>query len=275
VRGFGLRVGAAFWTAAILALAVASAGWAEKPPKTEKPSKTEGIGKAEGNGRGHRSPAGAKEHGNGHGSPKGEQPRHEHGYGKSKSSGPAEGGEDGAQQPVPSGGVDSEKPGADGGHAKHAASAPSSRKVTLCHATGSRTNPYVVITVSVNATTGNGHGRHDDDLIPAPAGGCPSGAPEDPGGGGANPDPPSEGGSGGGAGHEPPAAGGAAGEGPEPVAHPPTFEVAAAPAPQAELPFTGVPLWLIALLGAAAGTSGALLRRNGRPSGKAAPPASR
>jgi pyocin large subunit-like protein len=46
-------------------------------------------------------------------------------------------------------------------------------KVTICHATGSATNPYVEITISVNAVAA--HERHQDgrDIIPAPAGGCP------------------------------------------------------------------------------------------------------
>jgi hypothetical protein len=46
------------------------------------------------------------------------------------------------------------------------------RRVTICHATGSATNPYVEITVDANGL--NGHGDHEDDIIPAPAGGCPS-----------------------------------------------------------------------------------------------------
>ena len=44
-------------------------------------------------------------------------------------------------------------------------------KVTICHATGSSKNPYVMITVSVNGL--NGHDKHSDDIIPAPAAGCP------------------------------------------------------------------------------------------------------
>jgi hypothetical protein len=49
------------------------------------------------------------------------------------------------------------------------------QKVTLCHSTGSAKNPYVEITVSVNAVAA--HRRHHDgrDIIPAPAGGCPGG----------------------------------------------------------------------------------------------------
>jgi hypothetical protein len=45
-------------------------------------------------------------------------------------------------------------------------------KITICHATGSQTNPFVEITVSVNGL--NGHDKHKDDIIPAPAGGCPT-----------------------------------------------------------------------------------------------------
>ena len=43
--------------------------------------------------------------------------------------------------------------------------------ITICHATGSAKNPYVLITVSLNGL--NGHGKHARDIIPAPAGGCP------------------------------------------------------------------------------------------------------
>lgn len=45
-------------------------------------------------------------------------------------------------------------------------------KITICHATGSVKNPYVMITVSVNGL--DGHGSHNRDIIPAPAGGCPA-----------------------------------------------------------------------------------------------------
>ena len=47
-------------------------------------------------------------------------------------------------------------------------------KTTICHSTGSDTNPYVEITVSNNALPA--HGRHHEggDIIPAPAGGCES-----------------------------------------------------------------------------------------------------
>lgn len=43
-------------------------------------------------------------------------------------------------------------------------------RVTICHATGSKKNPYVEITVSVNGL--NGHDKHSGDIIPAPADGC-------------------------------------------------------------------------------------------------------
>lgn len=47
-------------------------------------------------------------------------------------------------------------------------------KTTICHATGSATNPYVTITISNNAIPA--HRRHQDgrDIIPAPTGGCPA-----------------------------------------------------------------------------------------------------
>ena len=48
-------------------------------------------------------------------------------------------------------------------------------KITLCHATGSASTPYVEITVSYNAATeGHGHDGHADDIIPAPDEGCPN-----------------------------------------------------------------------------------------------------
>ena len=45
-------------------------------------------------------------------------------------------------------------------------------KITICHATGSEKNSYNEITVSVNGL--NGHDKHDGDIIPVPAGGCPT-----------------------------------------------------------------------------------------------------
>jgi len=48
----------------------------------------------------------------------------------------------------------------------------SNGKITICHATGSKTHPYNEITVSVNGL--NGHANHPDDIIPAPASGCPT-----------------------------------------------------------------------------------------------------
>ncbi|MFL5913803.1 MAG: hypothetical protein ACJ768_24975 [Gaiellaceae bacterium] len=46
-------------------------------------------------------------------------------------------------------------------------------KMTVCHATGSATNPYVEISIPPPAV--RAHSRHQDgrDIIPAPAGGCP------------------------------------------------------------------------------------------------------
>lgn len=61
----------------------------------------------------------------------------------------------------------------------------SSQKVAICHATGSKTNPYVLIQVSANATK-QGHGGHEGDIIPAPK--DQSGKPYCPGAGGCKDD---------------------------------------------------------------------------------------
>ena len=45
-------------------------------------------------------------------------------------------------------------------------------KITICHATSSAKNPYNEITISVNGL--NGHAKHENDIIPMPAGGCPT-----------------------------------------------------------------------------------------------------
>jgi hypothetical protein len=83
-----------------------------------------------------------------------------HAYGHSKSHGNS-----GSAKPSTPG------PPASNTHAK-------AGKTTICHATGSATNPYVTITISNNALPA--HARHQDgrDIIPAPAGGCPTGQME-------------------------------------------------------------------------------------------------
>jgi hypothetical protein len=47
----------------------------------------------------------------------------------------------------------------------------STDKITICHATGSKKNPYNEITISINGL--NGHNGHKGDIIPVPADGCP------------------------------------------------------------------------------------------------------
>ena len=57
-------------------------------------------------------------------------------------------------------------------------------KVSICHRTGSDSNPYNLITVSTNAL--DAHRAHGD-LVPAPAEGCPAGTPPGNGNGGTPP----------------------------------------------------------------------------------------
>jgi hypothetical protein len=54
------------------------------------------------------------------------------------------------------------------------------KKITICHATGSSTNPYVQITISENAIPA--HLAHQDgrDIIPAPKEGCPQSTEQPP-----------------------------------------------------------------------------------------------
>jgi hypothetical protein len=62
-----------------------------------------------------------------------------------------------------------------GGGGEHGSDHAKAGKITICHATGSATNPYVEITISMNAWAA--HQRHQDgrDMHPVPAGGCPGG----------------------------------------------------------------------------------------------------
>jgi hypothetical protein len=48
-------------------------------------------------------------------------------------------------------------------------------KITICHATNSKKNPYNEITISVSGL--NGHDKHEGDIIPAPVNGCPTTKP--------------------------------------------------------------------------------------------------
>jgi hypothetical protein len=47
------------------------------------------------------------------------------------------------------------------------------KKVTICHRTGSETNPYAQLRASKKALK-RGHARHPGDIIPAPTSGCPA-----------------------------------------------------------------------------------------------------
>ena len=96
----------------------------------------------------------------------------------------AQGVHDGDIVPAPSGGCPAGPGGGTGGGTE-----PDAKKVTFCHATGSATNPYEVITTAEQAWLHghkDGHNGHAD-LYPVPAEGCPAADDhegENPGGGG-------------------------------------------------------------------------------------------
>jgi hypothetical protein len=50
------------------------------------------------------------------------------------------------------------------------------QKTTICHATGSDSNPFVQITISDRALPAHRRHQNGEDIIPAPAGGCPGNA---------------------------------------------------------------------------------------------------
>jgi hypothetical protein len=55
--------------------------------------------------------------------------------------------------------------------------ANAAEKVTICHATGSDTHPYVTVTISENAVNAHRNHQNGEDIIPAPATGCPNAVP--------------------------------------------------------------------------------------------------
>ena len=57
-------------------------------------------------------------------------------------------------------------------------------KTTICHATASSSNPFVEITVDDNALAAHRAHQGLEDIIPAPASGCPKGGDSGSGGGG-------------------------------------------------------------------------------------------
>lgn len=107
----------------------------------------------------------------------------------------AQGVHDGDIVPAPAGGCPGGDKGDDGNNGNDDDDNGSdSKKVTICHATGSEKNPYEVITIAEKAWL-NGHkdghnGRAD--IYPVPANGCqePDDDEENPGGGGDTTEPP-------------------------------------------------------------------------------------
>lgn len=65
-----------------------------------------------------------------------------------------------------------------GGHSDNGNNGSAHDKVTLCHWVPAHGGSYIMITVNVRGANGNpndeGHASHPNDIIPAPATGCPS-----------------------------------------------------------------------------------------------------
>src|SRR5207237_5211179 len=53
-------------------------------------------------------------------------------------------------------------------HSSSSAQGTAGQKVLVCHKTGSATNPYVVISISINGWT-NGHSKHSGDILLGPS----------------------------------------------------------------------------------------------------------
>jgi hypothetical protein len=126
-------------------------------------------------------------------------------------------------------------------------------KTTICHRTGSATNPFVLITVSNNALPA--HMRHGD-LLPGPSGTCVDATQPIPASTGANQVAGASQGSGAGAG-----SGSGSGSGDPPTTPASVAQQATSDDSGDSLPFTGADLLVLAGIGVAALGAGVALRR--------------
>jgi pyruvate dehydrogenase E2 component (dihydrolipoamide acetyltransferase) len=98
---------------------------------------------------------------------------------------PAGGGEHAAHGddiiPAPAGGCPATYQGPQGAPDEPQPPQQPARDVTICHATGQASNPYVELTIRRSRLPE--HRRHANDIIPAPAEGCPAQSAEDEGSG--------------------------------------------------------------------------------------------
>jgi hypothetical protein len=150
---------------ASLALAVpAHAG-----PPGEPPGKANANAKGKGKSKGQRGRSQGAPRGQSQGAPRGRS----QGAPRGHSQGAPHGRARGQSKPRPP--ATPARTRSDGASASPSRSAPSGRKagkVTICHATGSDTNPYVEITISANALKAHRAHQHGEDLLEVPAGGC-------------------------------------------------------------------------------------------------------
>jgi multimeric flavodoxin WrbA len=158
---------------ATLALAVpAHAG-----PPSSAPGKANANAKGKGKSKGQRGRSQSAPHGRSQGAPHGRSQGAPHG----RSRGAPHGRARGHSKPRPAA-IPARTRGGDDGPSGSKTPASERKggpdgKVTICHATGSETNPYVEITISVNALKAHRHHQHGEDLVEVPAGGCPGAKP--------------------------------------------------------------------------------------------------
>src|SRR4051812_5881906 len=139
--------------------ATTQAGGDTHGKSTGGPAKAHGNGHTGGGGGGAAggpSPAGPQGPGNGHTG----------GSGQATAGGQSSSGSNGQARGRVRVGNSNSQEGSGNGHAG---------KTTLCHATGSETNPYVEITISDNGVPAHDRHQNDEDIIPAD-GDCPGGA---------------------------------------------------------------------------------------------------
>jgi hypothetical protein len=131
-----------------------------------------GLGNGNGNGAAKASPVAGTSPGNPHKSGSTGNPHAGGSTGNPHTGAPPYGVANG----VGSGGSPTHVAPAPGGAATHSNNGHPG-KTTICHSTGSATNPFVQITIANPAVQAHAKHHDGDDIIPAPSGGCSTSGP--------------------------------------------------------------------------------------------------